>query len=159
MRLVFLEENVMTRERRVVWAITLGGALSIAGISPHTVMDSFFVPYRSFVRVQAAARAQAPARAQTGQDPVSHDLVDLFAKVVLEIEPYRVEALEASNNSVNDREKDDIQRNFIRQATEILESHGMAVADYNRITIQLRQDDELREQIEAAIRGLQQNDA
>ena len=140
----------MTRERRVVLAIMLSGALSVAGIFRHTAMEPVFV---------RSAQAQAPAQAQTGQDPVPSDLVNLFAKVVLEIEPYRVDALEASNNAVDDREKDDIQRNFIRQATEIVESNGLAVADYNRITIQLRQDSELREQIEAAIRGLQQNDA
>lgn len=122
-------------------AILLAGALSIATTAHQTAISP------------------QPVQAQTSDDSVPNDLVDLFAKVVLEIEPYRVEALEASNNTVDDREKDNIQRDFIRQATEIVESNGLAVADYNRITIQLRQDSELREQIETAIRGLQQNDA
>ena len=35
----------------------------------------------------------------------------------------------------------------------------MAVADYNRITIQLRQDEDLKARIEAAIRSHQQDGA
>ncbi|MGK7912408.1 MAG: DUF4168 domain-containing protein [Synechococcus sp.] len=131
----------MVNNKRAVLAALLASSLSAAGVVHHTVVSP------------------QPVRAQTAEDSVPRDLVNLFAKVVLEIEPYRVEALEASNNAVDDREKDGIQRDFIRQATEIVEANGLAVADYNRITIQLRQDDELREQIEAEIRGLQQNDA
>ena len=141
----------MTRAKRAVLAIVLGAAVSIAGISRRAVV---LYPFGD-----VSVWNQTFVRAQTEADAVPNDLVNLFAKVVLEIEPYRVEALEASNNAIDEREKDDIQRNFIRQATEIVESNGLAVADYNRITIQIRQDSDLREQIEAAIRGLQQDGA
>ena len=129
------------------------------GIGLHSTLAAVVVGVLSIGSIHVCeAIGTPPALAQGTEDTVPIDLVNLFAKVVLEIEPHRVAALEASNSTSDDREKDEIRRSFIRQATEIIESNGLAVADYNRITIQLRQDSDLREQIEIAIRGLQHND-
>lgn len=103
--------------------------------------------------VPEAARAQD--RAAT---TIPADQVALFAKVVLELEPHRQELLERSNQATNETAKLDIKREFIRKATEIIETYELTVPDYNRITIQLKQDDELKEQIESEILRLQQQD-
>ena len=100
-----------------------------------------------------------PVLAQVGGERVSEDLVNLFAKVVLKIEPYRQAAQTASSNAGDSEERNEIRRQFIRQATEIIEANGMTVADYNRIAIELRQDEQLRGEIETAIQDLQQNEA
>ena len=99
------------------------------------------------------------AVAQVPEDGVTVDLLERYAKVVLAIEPYRVETAEASNNAEDESEQNEIRRQFIQKATEIIEANGMAVADYNRITIQLRQDEDLKARIEAAIRSHQQDGA
>ena len=99
-----------------------------------------------------------PARAQgTGpSEAVSEETVEQFARVVLALEPFRLKALDDTNSTSDRTEQNDIRREFIRQATEVIEGHEMSVPDYNRITIQLREDDDLKARIEDAIRSLQQ---
>ena len=141
---------VLEDRRMNVW-VSLAVFVAIGGTMGAAVSE---VTDLSWIRLGAR-----PALAQVGGDGVTEDIVNLFARVVLEIEPYRKDALEASSNTDNDSEKNEIRRQFIRQATEIIEANGMTVADYNRIAIQLRQDEDLRGEIESAIRVLQENEA
>ncbi|MEM9153901.1 MAG: DUF4168 domain-containing protein [Cyanobacteria bacterium P01_F01_bin.33] len=102
------------------------------------------------IAVPETARAQNNASASVPEAQVA-----LFAKVVLELEPHRQELLEQANRATDETAKLDIKREFIRKATEIIETNEMTVPDYNRITIQLKQDDALKERIESEILRLQ----
>ncbi|WP_017327971.1 DUF4168 domain-containing protein [Synechococcus sp. PCC 7336] len=86
---------------------------------------------------------------------IAPDTVELFARVLLEIEPFRLKALEETNNTADTTAQNEIRRQFIRDATAVIESHNLSVPDYNRLTIQLREDPELKAQIEQAIRSIQ----
>ena len=92
-------------------------------------------------------------------EAIPDEVVEQFAKVVLALEPFRIEALEQTNNTTDRSSQNEIRREFIRQATEVIESFEMTVPDYNRITIQLRDDAELKTRIEDAIRTIQQEEA
>ncbi len=80
----------------------------------------------------------------------------LFAQIVLEVEPHRLEAQERSATA-DSSTRELIRRDFIRTATEIITAVGLSVPDYNRITLAIRSENgqALREQIEAEIRQLQ----
>lgn len=99
-----------------------------------------------------------PALAQSGViNEITADQKALFARIVLQIEPYRILALEQSEGTIDPELKAEIQRKFIRKATEIITINGMTVPDYNRITLRVRGDqgEILRQEIEAEIRALQ----
>ncbi|NJL98142.1 MAG: DUF4168 domain-containing protein [Synechococcaceae cyanobacterium SM2_3_2] len=96
------------------------------------------------------------AIAQTAESAFTAEKLALFAKIVLEIEPHRLEAQELSAEAESEN-REEIRRDFIRQATEIITAVGLTVPDYNRITLAIRSEDgqALRDQIEAEIRTLQ----
>jgi hypothetical protein len=89
---------------------------------------------------------------------ISPEQVTLFAKIVLEMEPYRQEAQKQSEATTDETLKKDIRRDFIRKATEIITSNGMTVVDYNRITLRIREEEgkTLKAQVEEEIRKLQE---
>ncbi len=96
------------------------------------------------------------AIAQTAEDAFTPEKLALFAKIVLEIEPHRLEAQDRSAEAESGS-REEIRRDFIRKATEIITTVGLTVPDYNRITLAIRSEDgqALRDQIEAEIRTLQ----
>lgn len=104
---------------------------------------------------QLLAQAQSPAPA-----PFTPEQIEVFAQVVLAMEPYRLEAHEQSQATEDSQTQDQIRREFIRKATEIITDHGMTVPDYNRfvLTLQGEDGDVLKQQIEAQIRQIQLND-
>jgi 1,2-phenylacetyl-CoA epoxidase catalytic subunit len=92
-------------------------------------------------------------------DQIDADQIELFAQIVLDMEPHRLEAQAQSENTTDPDTKDQIRREFIRKATEIITTHGMTVPDYNRITLLIRAEEgqSLRQDIEAQIRQLQES--
>lgn len=101
------------------------------------------------------AAAQSPTPSAYSQEQIA-----LFAQIVLAMEPHRVEAHTRSQQTDDSQAKDQIRREFIRTATEIITGHGMTVPDYNSIVLSLQgQDgDLLKQQIEAQIRQIQLSD-
>ncbi|MDX2271759.1 MAG: DUF4168 domain-containing protein [Cyanobacteriota bacterium] len=93
----------------------------------------------------------------TSQEGISPEQISLFAKVVLELEPHRLEAQKQAEETTDRNAKDEIRRQFIRKATEIITGNGMTVSDYNRITLRLKGSDgeALKTQIEQEILTLQ----
>lgn len=100
----------------------------------------------------------ALAQAQTAEQ-IDAEQIELFAQIVLDMEPHRLEAQAQSENTTDSDTKEQIRREFIRKATEIITNHGMTVPDYNRITLLIRAEegDTLRQDIEAQIRQLQES--
>lgn len=98
-----------------------------------------------------------PLAAQPAATTFEAEQLALFARVVLEIEPHRLEAQEKSAATEDPDEREQIRRDFIRQVTDILNTLGMTVPDYNRITLAIRSNDgqALRERIEDEVRQLQ----
>ena len=99
------------------------------------------------------------ALAQSANDtPINDAQVTLFAKVVLAIEPIRIEAQKKATEATDENVKDQIRRDFIRKATEIITSNGMTVGDYNRITLKIRSPEgqAVKTRIEREIITLQQ---
>ncbi|MGF1576332.1 MAG: DUF4168 domain-containing protein [Cyanophyceae cyanobacterium] len=96
------------------------------------------------------------AIAQTVEDAFTPEKLALFAKIVLELEPHRLEAQDRSAEAESGN-REEIRRDFIRKATEIITTVGLTVPDYNLITLAIRSEDgqALRDQIEAEIRTLQ----
>ncbi|MEO1132865.1 MAG: DUF4168 domain-containing protein [Cyanobacteria bacterium J06639_1] len=110
--------------------------------------------------VAIGAGVMLPARAQANAtETIPDSQVELFAKVVLELEPFRQEALERSESADDESAKLTIKREYIRKATEIIETHDFTVPDYNRITIQLKDDEDLKTRIESEILRLQEREA
>lgn len=81
--------------------------------------------------------------------------VEQYARVVLAVDPIRRQARERTNAAPDEATQSDIQRNFVRQATDIIERCGLSVPDYNRITIRLGEDAALKNRIEQVVRDLQ----
>ncbi len=104
---------------------------------------------------QIQAQAQSPA-----PTIFTPEQIEVFAEVVLAMEPHRLEAHEQSQSTDDSQTKDQIRREFIRKATEIITDHGMTVPDYNRFVLTLQGDngDVLKQQVEAQIRQIQLND-
>jgi 1,2-phenylacetyl-CoA epoxidase catalytic subunit len=77
------------------------------------------------------------------------------------MEPHRQEAQQRSQAAEDPATKDQIRREFIRTATEIITRHGMTVPEYNRITLWIRSEEgkELKQRIEAEILRLQSRDS
>jgi hypothetical protein len=101
-----------------------------------------------------------PAIAQTqAVNGISDEQIVQFAKIVLEMEPFRLEAQKKSESSSDLDVKDEIRREFIRKATQIITSNDMSVPDYNRITLRIRETDgeALKQKIEAEIINLQKS--
>ncbi len=102
----------------------------------------------------ALAQTPAPSLALTD------DQVTKYARIVLEMEPHRQETQQRSRVTDDPATKDQIRREFIRTATEIITRHGMSVSEYNRITLWIRSEEgkELKQRIEAEILRLQSED-
>lgn len=101
------------------------------------------------------------AVAQTPTPVVLEDeQVTMYARIVLEMEPYRQESQQRSQATDDPASKDQIRRDFIRTASEIITRHGMSVPDYNRITLLIRSPEgqALQRRIEAEILRLQSED-
>ncbi len=108
----------------------------------------------------ALTNPELPALAQSViTEEVTEEQQELFAKIVLQVEPYRVLAQQTSLNTVDPSEKEDVRRKFIRKATEIITANGMTVPEYNRITLRIRSEEgaALRQTIEAQIQALQES--
>ncbi len=103
---------------------------------------------------QPVALAQSPAPTFTPEQ------IEVFAQVVLAMEPHRLEAHDRSQATEDSQTQDQIRREFIRKATEIITDHGMTVPDYNRFVLSLQgeEGEVLKQQIEAQIRQIQLND-
>jgi len=102
------------------------------------------------------AVAQTPATSLVLTD----EQVAKYARIVLEMEPHRQQAQQRSQATADPASKDQIRREFIRTATEIITRHGMTVPDYNRITLLIRSEEgkALQQRIEAEILRLQSED-
>lgn len=115
----------------------------------------------SWLPVVDATPLPALAQASLDAEPeITDEQIKQFAQVVLEMEPFRVEAYEQAEQTEDPDRKDEIRREFIRKATEIITSSGLTVTDYNRITLKIRSDDgkDLKQEIEAEILAIQQGD-
>ncbi|MEO0852109.1 MAG: DUF4168 domain-containing protein [Cyanobacteria bacterium J06648_11] len=113
-----------------------------------------------FAGVVLSGGVMLPARAQADTtEAIPNSQVELFAKVVLELEPFRQDALERSDRANDESTKLTIKREYIRKATEVIETHDLTVPDYNRITIQLKDDETLKSRIETEILRLQKQEA
>ena len=110
--------------------------------------------------ITGVALPQLVALAQSPVPTFTPEQIEVFAQVVLAMEPHRVEAHERSQATEDNQTKDQIRREFIRRATEIITDHGMTVPDYNRfvLTLQGEEGDVLKQQIEAQIRQIQLTD-
>ncbi len=102
----------------------------------------------------------ALAQTPTPSLVLTDDQVRKYARIVLEMEPHRQEAQQRSQATADPASKDQIRREFIRTATEIITRHGMTVPEYNRITLLIRSEEgrDLRHRIEAEILRLQSGD-
>lgn len=102
----------------------------------------------------------AVAQTPTTSVVLSDEQVTMYARIVLEMEPHRQEAQKRSQATNDPASKDQIRREFIRTATEIITRHGMTVPDYNRITLLIRSEEgkALQQRIEAEILRLQSED-
>ncbi|MFS8858024.1 DUF4168 domain-containing protein [Synechococcus sp. H55.7] len=91
---------------------------------------------------------------------LTDEQVAKYARIVLEMEPHRQEAQQRSQATADPTSKDQIRREFIRTATEIITRHGMTVPEYNRITLLIRSEEgrDLQQRIEAEILRLQSGD-
>ncbi|MFS8907722.1 DUF4168 domain-containing protein [Synechococcus sp. OH2] len=91
---------------------------------------------------------------------LTDEQVAKYARIVLEMEPHRQEAQQRSQATADPASKDQIRREFIRTATEIITRHGMTVPEYNRITLLIRSEEgrDLQQRIEAEILRLQSAD-
>ncbi|MCF2971005.1 DUF4168 domain-containing protein [Synechococcus sp. Nb3U1] len=91
---------------------------------------------------------------------LADEQVTMYARIVLEMEPYRQESQQRSQATDDPASKDQIRRDFIRTASEIITRHGMSVPDYNRITLLIRSPEgqALQRRIEAEILRLQSED-
>ncbi|MFS8859457.1 DUF4168 domain-containing protein, partial [Synechococcus sp. H60.1] len=91
---------------------------------------------------------------------LTDEQVAKYARIVLEMEPHRQEAQQRSQATADPASKDQIRREFIRTATEIITRHGMTVPEYNRITLLIRSEEgkALQQRIEAEILRLQSAD-
>lgn len=91
---------------------------------------------------------------------LTDEQVTKYARIVLEMEPHRQEAQQRSQATDDPASKDQIRREFIRTASEIITRHGMSVPDYNRITLLIRSEEgrDLQQRIEAEILRLQSED-
>ncbi len=109
----------------------------------------------SLTRPEGQISAFAQVQSAEQMDP---EQIKLFAQIVLDMEPYRLEAQAQSENTTDPDTQEQIRREFIRKATEIITNHGMTVPDYNRITLLIRAEEgeSLRQDIEAQIRQLQE---
>ncbi len=99
----------------------------------------------------------AVAQTPTTSVVLADEQVTMYARIVLEMEPYRREAQQRSQATDDPATKDQIRRDFIRTATEIITRHGMSVPDYNRITLLTRSEAgrDLQQRIETEILRLQ----
>ncbi len=88
---------------------------------------------------------------------LSDEQVTTYARIVLEMEPYRQASQQRSQATDDPAVKDQIRRDFIRTAQEIITRHGMTVPDYNRITLLIRSPEgqALQQRIEKEILRLQ----
>ncbi len=102
----------------------------------------------------------AVAQTPTTSLVLTDEQVTKYARIVLEMEPRRQEAQQRSQATEDPASKDQIRREFIRTATEIITRHGMTVPEYNRITLWIRSEEgeDLRHRIEAEILRLQSED-
>ncbi|MEN9203664.1 MAG: DUF4168 domain-containing protein [Thermostichus sp. DG_1_6_bins_120] len=101
------------------------------------------------------AVAQTPTPAVLADEQIT-----AYARIVLEMEPYRQESQQRSQATDDPASKDEIRRDFIRTASEIITRHGMSVPEYNRITLLIRSPEgqALQQRIEAEILRLQSED-
>jgi hypothetical protein len=102
----------------------------------------------------------AVAQTPTTSVVLADEQVTMYARIVLEMEPHRREAQQRSQATDDPASKDQIRREFIRTATEIITRHGMSVPDYNRITLLTRSEAgrDLQQRIETEILRLQSED-
>lgn len=134
-----------------------GAALSLASVAQKGLVGLIWVcTWIPLVGVSLAV-AQTPATPLA----LSDEQVTKYARIVLEMEPHRQEAQQRSQATEDPATKDQIRREFIRTATEIITRHGMTVPEYNRITLWIRSEEgkELRQRIEAEILRLQSRDS
>ncbi|MFQ3612178.1 MAG: DUF4168 domain-containing protein [Cyanobacteriota bacterium] len=91
---------------------------------------------------------------------LADEQVTIYARIVLEMEPHRQESQQRSQATDDPASKDQIRREFIRTAQEIITRHGMSVPDYNRITLLIRSPEgkALQQRIETEILRLQSED-
>ncbi|MGQ9836919.1 MAG: DUF4168 domain-containing protein [Cyanobacteriota bacterium] len=106
------------------------------------------------------AVAQTPAPVLLSNEQVTDEQVTTYARIVLEMEPYRQESQQRSQATDDPASKDQIRRDFIRTASEIITRHGMTVPEYNRITLLIRSPEgqALQKRIETEILRLQSGD-
>ncbi|MEN9220828.1 MAG: DUF4168 domain-containing protein [Thermostichus sp. BF3_bins_97] len=102
----------------------------------------------------------AVAQTPTTSVVLADEQVTMYARIVLEMEPHRQEAQQRSQATDDPASKDQIRREFIRTASEIITRHGMSVPDYNRITLLIRSEEgrSLQQRIETEILRLQSED-
>ncbi|MFQ3585964.1 MAG: DUF4168 domain-containing protein [Cyanobacteriota bacterium] len=106
------------------------------------------------------AVAQTPTPVVLADEQVTDEQVTIYARIVLEMEPHRQESQQRSQATDDPASKDQIRREFIRTAQEIITRHGMSVPDYNRITLLIRSPEgkALQQRIETEILRLQSED-
>lgn len=111
----------------------------------------------AFAAVPVQAQQQpAPAPQQQDVPELGEETLETFAQAYLEVGEVRMELQNELQTTQDQEEANRIQQEANNRMQEVLESHGMTVQDYQQITQVLNSDPEQRQEFEATVEEIQE---